>query len=61
VSLSREDVDTFTEVMVRKAEMIRTLEQHDDFLRAVIQQVIVDTDLLVSGAVPLSAWFEDET
>jgi hypothetical protein len=65
--MTEEEVEQFTDLMVKKAVLghgwvdgrfqWRPGDEAEAF-RAVIANVIVDTDLLISGAVPLSDWLE---
>lgn len=54
--MTQDELERFTDVMVQKCELLR---QDDEGFRNVIQQVIVDTELLVTGAVPIERWLDD--
>jgi hypothetical protein len=68
--LSEEEVEQFTDVMVGKLSLIyaheRSNPESEHWLtsdkrsinRDEIRQVIVDTELLVTGKVPLDRWLE---
>ena len=67
--MNEQEVEQFTDIMVRKAALgygwvdgkfhWRPGDEQEA-MRALIQNVIIDTDLLISGAVPLSRWLEEE-
>ena len=66
--MTEEEVNQFTDLMVKKAAFGHGWVDgkfhwqpgdEAEALRGLIANVIVDTDLLVSGKVPLSAWMED--
>jgi hypothetical protein len=63
-SLTEEQIEQFTDVMVGKLASVRYLvhgtETPDKLVRDEIRVVIVDTMLLVDGALPLERWLEGE-
>ena len=63
-SLTEEEIETFTDVMVCKLSMMSLGFRDGDPLKPTnrdeIRQVIVDTMLLIDGTVPMERWLEGD-
>lgn len=67
--LTQAEVDRFTDVMIKKAALghgwvdgrfhLRPGDEAEA-LRGLIQNVIIDTELLLSGKVPMERWLQDD-
>ena len=58
--MKQEDLEKFTDVMMEKSRFLGFYETEEENKRALVQLVIADTYLWVSGSVPIERWLETE-